>query len=85
MGPCEMLARRVATAEAVWKVGVRHDQALLFLAWALKDEHWGVSHKAAQALIGLGWVPLAAVEAGVTAFRSILSHKRAPRVSFVVR
>lgn len=49
-----VLALRVAAAEAVWKVGGRHDLALPFLAWALKDEHWGVSRKAAQVLAEMG-------------------------------
>ncbi|MCY2967727.1 MAG: HEAT repeat domain-containing protein [Planctomycetota bacterium] len=50
------LALRVAAAEAVWKVGGRHDLALPFLAWALKDEYWGVSRTAAQALGEMGYV-----------------------------
>jgi hypothetical protein len=41
-----VLVLRVAAAEAVWKVGGRHDLALPFLAWALKDDYWGVSRKA---------------------------------------
>jgi hypothetical protein len=49
-----VLALRVAAAEAVWKVGRRHDLALPFLAWALKDEYWGVSRKAAQVLGEMG-------------------------------
>lgn len=49
-----VLALRVAAAEAVWKVGGRHDLALPFLAWALKDEYWGVSRKAAQVLGEMG-------------------------------
>lgn len=48
------LALRVAAAEAVWKVGGRLDLALPFLAWALKDEYWGVSRKAAQVLGEMG-------------------------------
>ena len=50
------LALRVAAAEAVWKVGGRHDLALPFLAWALKDEYWGVSRTAPQALGEMGYV-----------------------------
>ncbi len=50
------LALRVAAAEAVWKVGQRHDLALPFLAWALKDEYWGVSQKATEVLAGMGTV-----------------------------
>lgn len=49
-----VLALRVAAAEAVWKVGERHDLALPFLAWALKDEYWGVSRKATQVLGEMG-------------------------------
>ena len=51
-----VLALRVAAAEAAWKVGARHDLALPFLAWALKDEYWGVSRKAAQVLAEMGSV-----------------------------
>jgi hypothetical protein len=54
MGSREMLALRVAAAEAVWKVGERRDLALPFLAWALNDEYWGVSRNVAQVLIGMG-------------------------------
>lgn len=49
-----VLALRVATAEALWRVGGRHDLALPFLAWALKDEDWGVSRDAAQILGEMG-------------------------------
>jgi HEAT repeat protein len=49
-----VLALRVAAAEAVWKVGGRDDLALPFLAWALKDEYWGVSRKAAEVLGEMG-------------------------------
>jgi hypothetical protein len=56
-----VLALRVATAEALWKVGRRHDLALPFLAWALKDEYWGVSRKAAQVLGEMGPVAHEAV------------------------
>lgn len=49
-----VLALRVAAAEAVWKVGGRRDLALPFLAWALKDEYWGVSRKAAEVLAEMG-------------------------------
>jgi hypothetical protein len=45
-----VLALRVAAAEAVWKVGRRHDLALPFLSWALKDEYWGASRKAVEVL-----------------------------------
>ena len=48
------LALRVAAAEAAWKVGGRRDLALPFLAWALKDEYWGVSRKAAEVLAEMG-------------------------------
>jgi HEAT repeat protein len=51
-----VLALRVAAAEAVWKVGGRHDLALPFLTWALKDEYWGVSRQAAQVLGEMGSV-----------------------------
>jgi hypothetical protein len=51
-----VLALRVVAAKAVWKVGGRHDLALPFLAWALKDEYWGVSRKAAQVLGEMGGV-----------------------------
>lgn len=51
-----VLALRVAAAEALWKVGRRHDLALPFLGWALKDEYWGVSRKAAQVLGEMGSV-----------------------------
>jgi hypothetical protein len=51
-----VLALRVAAAEALWKVGGRHDLALPFLAWALKDEYWGVARKAAQVLGEMGSV-----------------------------
>ena len=47
-----VLALRVAAAEAVWKIGGRRDLALPFLAWALKDEDWSVSRKAAEAVKG---------------------------------
>jgi HEAT repeat protein len=50
------LVLRVAAAEAVWKVGGRHDLALPFLAWALKDDYWGVSRTAAQVLGEMGSV-----------------------------
>jgi len=49
-----VLVLRVAAAEAVWKVGGRHDLALPFLAWALKDDYWGVSRKAAEMLGRMG-------------------------------
>jgi hypothetical protein len=49
-----VLALRVAAAEAAWKVGRRHDLALPFLAWALKDEYWGASRQAAQVLAEMG-------------------------------
>jgi len=49
-----VLALRVAAAEAVWKVGGRHDLALPFLAWALKDEYWGASRKAVGVLAEMG-------------------------------
>jgi hypothetical protein len=51
-----VLALRVAAAEAVWKVGGRHDLALPFLAWALKDDYWGLSLKAARVLGEMGAV-----------------------------
>jgi HEAT repeat protein len=51
-----VLALRVAAAEALWKVGGRHDLALPFLVWALKDEYWGVSRKAVQVLAEMGSV-----------------------------
>jgi hypothetical protein len=50
---CHLLLR-VAAAEAVWKVGGRHDLALPFLAWALRDEYWGVSRTAAGVLAEMG-------------------------------
>ncbi len=50
------LVLRVAAAEAIWKVGGRHDLAVPFLAWALKDEYWGASRKAAQVLGEMGCV-----------------------------
>ncbi len=56
-----VLALRVAAAEAVWKVGQRHDLALPFLAWALKDEYWGVSRKAAEVLHEMGPVAHGAI------------------------
>lgn len=49
-----VLCLRVAAAEAAWKVGRRRDLALPFLAWALKDEYWGVSRKAAEVLREMG-------------------------------
>lgn len=48
------LVLRVAAAEAVWKVGRRSDLALPFLAWALKDEYWGVSLQAVEVLKEMG-------------------------------
>src|SRR4051812_44263067 len=48
------LALRVAAAAAVWKVGGRSDAALPFLAWALKDEYWGVARRAAEVLAEIG-------------------------------
>ena len=50
------IAVRVAAAEAVWKVGQRHDLALPILAWALKDEQWGMSEKAAKLLGEMGGI-----------------------------
>lgn len=50
---CAVLLR-VATAEALWKVDMRFDVALPFLAWALKDEYWGASLTAVQVLSEMG-------------------------------
>lgn len=61
-----VLALRVAAAEAAWKVGGRHDLALPILAWALKDEYWGVSRKAAEVLGEMGTVAHEAVPDLVT-------------------
>jgi HEAT repeat protein len=55
------LALRVAAAEGLWKVGMRHELALPFLVWALKDEYWGVSRKAAQVLGEMGSVAIEAI------------------------
>jgi hypothetical protein len=49
-----VLHLRVAAAKAVWKVGGRHDIALPFLAWALKDTYWGMSLKAAVVMGEMG-------------------------------
>jgi hypothetical protein len=48
------LALRVAAAVAVWKVSGCRDVALPFLAWALKDDYWGVSRRAAAVLAEMG-------------------------------
>ncbi len=48
------LALRVAAAAAVWKVGHRCDVAIPFLAWALKDEYWGVAPRAVAVLSEIG-------------------------------
>jgi HEAT repeat protein len=48
------LALRVAAAAAVWKVSGRSDVVLPILAWALKDDHWGVSPRAAEVLAEIG-------------------------------
>ena len=48
------LALRVAAAAAIWKIGGRFDVAIPFLAWALKDEYWGVSYRAAEVLAEIG-------------------------------
>ncbi len=50
---CHLILRVVA-AEAVWKIGERHDLALPFLTWALKDDYWGISRKAAEVLGEMG-------------------------------
>jgi hypothetical protein len=55
------LVLRVAAAEAVWKVGERRDLAEPFLTWALKDEDWGASRKAAEVLTEMGNVAHRAV------------------------
>jgi hypothetical protein len=55
------LALRVAAAEAVWKVDGRHDLALPILAWALRDEYWGVSLQAARVLGEMGTAAHAAI------------------------
>jgi hypothetical protein len=44
------LVLRVAAAEAAWRVGFRHDLALPFLTWALKDEYWGTALRATRVL-----------------------------------
>jgi hypothetical protein len=49
-----VLVLRVAAATAVWRVGGRHDPALPVLAWALKDEYWGVSRQAAEVIGEMG-------------------------------
>lgn len=48
------LVLRVAAAAAVWKVSHRCDVAIPFLAWALKDEHWGVAPRAVVVLSEIG-------------------------------
>jgi hypothetical protein len=48
------LALRVAAAAAIWKVSHRFDVAIPFLAWALKDEYWGVAPRAVVALSEIG-------------------------------
>ena len=56
-----VLPLRVAAAEAVWRVGGRHDLALPFLTWALKDGYWGASRQAAEVLGEMGSVAHEAV------------------------
>jgi hypothetical protein len=48
------LALRVAAAAAVWRVSGQCEVALPFLAWALKDEYWGVAPRAVEILAEIG-------------------------------
>jgi HEAT repeat protein len=48
------LALRVAAAAAVWKVARNSSEAIPFLAWALKDEYWGVAPRAVEILAEIG-------------------------------
>jgi hypothetical protein len=48
------VALRVAAAAALWKVSHRFDVAIPFLAWALKDEYWGVAPRAVAVLSEIG-------------------------------
>lgn len=68
------LALRVAAAEAAWKVGDRRDIALPLLAWALKDEYWGVSRKAVDVLSEMGVVAHDAVPDLVALARRRMKH-----------
>jgi HEAT repeat protein len=48
------LALRVAAAAALWKIGRQSSVAMPFLAWALKDEYWGVVGRAVEILAEIG-------------------------------
>jgi HEAT repeat protein len=48
------LALRVSAAAAIWRVGHTCDVAIPFLAWALKDEYWGVVPRAVEILAEIG-------------------------------
>lgn len=44
------LALRVAAAAALWRASGHWSLAIPFLAWALKDEYWGVAPRAVEIL-----------------------------------
>lgn len=49
-----VLVLRVAAAAAAWRVGGECNLAVPVLAWALKDEYWGVAPRAAEILSEIG-------------------------------
>jgi hypothetical protein len=49
-----VLALRVAAAAAIWRVDRNWSLAIPFLAWALKDEYWGVAPRAVEILGEIG-------------------------------
>ena len=48
------LVLRVAAAAALWKIDRNSSLAMPFLAWALKDEYWGVAPRAVEILAEIG-------------------------------
>ena len=48
------LALRVSAAAAIWKVSHQTTEAIPVLAWALKDEYWGLSPRAVEVLAEIG-------------------------------
>lgn len=48
------LILRVAAAAALWEVEGNWSVAMPFLAWALKDEHWGVAPRALGVIAQIG-------------------------------
>ena len=48
------LVLRVAAAAAICRIGMIKHEALPVLAWALKDEYWGVAPDAVEVLTEVG-------------------------------